>query len=51
MSYSAFALSTIPGMCVPYRQHIVIHLLELLLSGLQGIGRRVELVGFEALIR
>jgi hypothetical protein len=35
---------------VPHRDHVVVHLLELLLGGLEGVGRRVQLVGLEALI-
>jgi hypothetical protein len=36
---------------VPDRDHVVVHLLELLLGGLQSVWGRVELVGLEALVR
>lgn len=35
---------------VPHRDHVVVHLLELLLGGLEGVRGRVELVSLEALI-
>ena len=34
---------------VPYRNHIIVHLFELLLRGIKGVGRWVEFVRFEAL--
>lgn len=37
-------------MYIPNRDHVVVDLLQFLLGGLQCIGRRVELVGLEALI-
>ena len=37
-------------MRIPDRDHVVVHLLQLLLGGLQGVWGRVELVGLEALI-
>jgi hypothetical protein len=36
---------------VPHCDHVVVHLLELLLGGAEGVRGRVELVGFEALVR
>ena len=36
---------------IPYRDHIVVHLLELLLGGVECVWWGVELVGFEAFIR
>ena len=35
---------------LPYRHHIVVHPLELLLCGVKGVWRRVEFIGFEALL-
>lgn len=35
---------------IPDRNHVVVHLLKLLLGGLQGVWGRVELVGLEALV-
>lgn len=35
---------------IPDRDHVVVHLLQLLLGGLQSVRRRVELVGLEALV-
>lgn len=35
---------------IPYRNHIIVDLLQFLLGRLQGVGRRIELVGLEALI-
>jgi hypothetical protein len=35
---------------LPNRDHIVVHLLQLLLCGLKGIGWRVELVGLEGFV-
>lgn len=37
-------------MRIPDRDHVVVHLLQLLLGGLQGVWGRVELVGLEALV-
>lgn len=37
--------------CIPYRDHVVVNLLQFLLGGLHGVWRGVELVGLEALIR
>src|ERR1700761_5675993 len=36
---------------VPHSNHVVVHLLQFLLGGAEGVRWRVELVGFEALIR
>ena len=36
---------------IPHSDHVVVHLLELLLGHLQGVRRRVDLVSLEALIR
>jgi hypothetical protein len=38
------------GERIPDRNHVVVHLLQLLLGGLQGVWGRVELVGLEALV-
>lgn len=35
---------------VPDGDHVVVHLLQLLLGDIESVGRRVELVGLEALI-
>ena len=35
---------------VPDCYHVVVHLLELLLGGVERVGGRVELIGFEALV-
>ena len=35
---------------IPYSDHVVVHLLELILGRVESIWGRVELVGFEALI-
>lgn len=35
---------------IPHRNHVVVHLLELLLGDLQGVRGRVDLVGLEALV-
>ena len=35
---------------IPDRDHVVVHLLQLILGGLQGVWGRVELVGLEALV-
>lgn len=35
---------------IPYRDHVVVDLLQFLLGGLHGVGRGIELVGLEALI-
>jgi hypothetical protein len=40
----------IPVYIVPHGDHVVVHLLELLLGGLEGVRGRVELVGLETLI-
>lgn len=37
-------------MAIPHRNHVVVHLLELLLGDLQGVRGRVDLVGLEALV-
>ena len=36
--------------CIPDDDHVVVHLLQLLLGDGEGIGRGVELVGLEGLI-
>lgn len=38
------------GDCIPDDDHVVVHLLQLLLGDGEGIGRGVELVGLEGLI-
>lgn len=38
------------GLDIPDGHHVVVHLLQLLLRRVECVGRRVELVGFEALI-
>lgn len=35
---------------VPYRDHVVIHSLKLILCSMQGIRGRIELIGLEALV-
>ena len=35
---------------VPYPDHIKVHLPQLGFSGLESIGRRIELIGLEALV-
>jgi hypothetical protein len=35
---------------IPHRDHVAVHLLQLLLGGLQSVRRRVELIGLEALV-
>ena len=39
------------ALSVPYRDHVVVHVLQLGFCGMEGIWRWVELVGFEALVR
>jgi hypothetical protein len=34
----------------PDRDHVVVHLLQLLLRRIQGVRRRIEVVGFETLL-
>ncbi len=35
---------------VPYRDHVVVHPLELILRSMQGVRGRIELIGLEALV-
>lgn len=35
---------------IPHCHHVVVHLLQLLLGGLEGVRRGVQLVGLESLI-
>lgn len=34
----------------PNRDHIFVHLLQLFLGSVEGVGRRIEVVGLEALV-
>jgi hypothetical protein len=36
--------------CIPDHDHVVVHLLELLLGHLQGVRRGIELIGLEAFV-
>ena len=38
------------ALSVPYRDHVVVHVLQLGFRGMEGIWRWIELVGFEALV-